>query len=89
MQLLEVKSVLTSAKWDDADFKIGAGLNAIIGGEVSINFSQMGRAASRTGQELKKWGGYLTGVFFPDTGTLERKGPPDGFTPLRPFIPLR
>jgi RHS repeat-associated protein len=89
LDMKALTGVVDPSKSADTDFKIGAGLNAIIGGEVSINFSQLGRSARRTGQELKELGGYLMGVFFPDPETLEREGPPNGFTPLRQFFPLR
>jgi RHS repeat-associated protein len=47
----------------DTDSKLGFGFNAILGGEVSINFSQMGRAADETKQSLENLGSYLMNKF--------------------------
>jgi RHS repeat-associated protein len=53
------------SKGVDSDSKLGLGLNALVGGEVSINFSQLGRAGSDLGDSLSGLGSALKGMFMP------------------------
>jgi RHS repeat-associated protein len=62
-----------------SDSKLGLGINALVGGEVSINFSQLGRALGDVGDSLNALGSYI------NTNVVQPMQNSQPITPTAPF----
>jgi hypothetical protein len=73
------------SKGVDSDSKLGFGINALVGGEVSLNFSQLGRALGDAGDSINALGSYLMDKYMPSGAPSSSGGAPGIPDPQHPF----